>query len=205
MKLQKILFGTNSKGKIGEMLKHFGNRNWQIYFTKDFKIPEPEETGETFEENAVLKAKYYGDLANIPTIADDSGLVVTQLGNFPGVRTKRFAEEECGSYYKAFDKINEMLKDFEPPYPIKMVTALAFYNPIKNQIITVNGEIKGTFFYPPKGDEIEGYGYLPIFLPENSDKTFAELEEDGENIRDFYRSKIFKELITKLENFYIND
>src|SRR5262245_54828901 len=92
-----LLIGSQNPGKIKEFVKLLKEKDIQVKSLNDVALPEPEETGATFLENALLKARYYSSLTNLPTLADDSGIKIVALNNGPGIYSKRFVAEHGGS------------------------------------------------------------------------------------------------------------
>ncbi|MBN8828618.1 MAG: non-canonical purine NTP pyrophosphatase [Sphingobacteriia bacterium] len=194
MELKELVIGSTNKGKIKDLLALIPYKNIKVTLASDLNYPDPEEIGNTFEENALIKAMYYGKLTELPSLGDDSGIIFNQLSSFPGINTKRFADE-CGGYKEAFDSLNEMLKSHASPHPAEFITSLVLYMPDKNITITGSGSLKGEFCYPPRGT---GFGYLPVFIPEGYNKTLAELEEEEKN-KISHRSSAVKDLFSKLK------
>lgn len=202
-KISKILIASNNKGKlieISELLKDVGIQA-QL---PDPNIIEPLETGKTFEENAILKAKYYSDKTKMISLADDSGLCIDALGGKPGINSARFAvDEKSGQkdFGLAFEKIrNEIVAKGINPQKDKItahfICHLALYNPDTKEIKSFEGRVDGTLTFPPKGDN--GFGYDPIFIANGMDKTFGEIMPiDKDKIS--HRSNAFKKLVLAIQ------
>ena len=137
---------------------------------------EIEETGSTFEENALIKAKQVFERFKLPTIADDSGLVVDQLNGAPGIYSSRYAGED-GNDSANNEKLLRELKSYPHPHIAKFVCAAVHYD--GEETITSEGEIKGRIIDEERGTN--GFGYDPLFVPENYNKTSAELDPGIKN------------------------
>jgi len=171
---KELLIATKNKGKVVEIEKMLSKYGISLSSAADLDITEPEETGSTFIANAELKARYYGKDANMPALADDSGLCIEALDGKPGVHSARYASE-LGGFENAMQKLGEEL-DANPNKKAKFVCALALYLPESSEIFSFEGEINGTLTFPARGDH--GFGYDPIFIPNGYDKTFAEIDKD---------------------------
>ncbi len=194
--MTELIFATGNKGKLAEVEKIFENSHYKIISLFDLgDVPEIEETGSTFEENALIKAEAIYNLHQKPVIADDSGLAVEQLNGEPGVYSARYAGENC-TYYDNNKKIIESLLQYSTPHKAKFVCSAIFYNG-ENKIITV-GELHGEMISEFRGTK--GFGYDPIFLPDDYERTLAELTMKEKNLIS-HRAKAFnklKELLQQL-------
>ena len=190
--MKDILFFSHNQKKIIEVKQIFKNSKIKFYDLNSLeKIKEPEETGNTFASNAKIKSKYGQKLFNIPCFADDSGFCVEALKNNPGVKSKRFLKKFSNNK-KAFEYIisNVIKKKNNKAF---FVTAISLTLK-ENHHITFLGKINGTVSLRPKGTN--GFGYDPIFIPENHTKTFAEISLEEKNV--ISHRKI---AITKLKSF----
>lgn len=175
----KILIATNNEGKLNEIKEILSE--YEIVSLKEIKCEiEVEENGKTFEENAVKKAKTLYDATKIPTIADDSGLEIEELGGFPGVLTARFlGEDKSGNEYsrERNEYILQKMKNIPKERRMaKHVTCIAYCD--EQEIKVVRGEIEGYIANNPKGEN--GFGFDEIFQLENG-KTYAEIGIEGKN------------------------
>ena len=190
--MKDILFFSHNQKKIIEIKQIFKDSKIKIYDLNSFKkIKEPKETGATFSSNAKIKSKYGQQLFDMPCFADDSGFCVEALKNKPGVKSKRFLEKFSNNK-KAFEYIisNVVKKRNNKAF---FVTAISLTLK-ENHHITFLGKISGTVSLEPKGTN--GFGYDPIFIPENNNKTFAEMNLEEKNI--ISHRKI---ALTKLKSF----
>lgn len=191
---KKILIATGNAGKLKEIKKHL--KGFDIIGLGDIKtkIPEPREIGKTFEENSLLKAKYYAKKTGYLTIADDSGLSVKSMNDEPGVRSSRYAK---GDYAKAFRDIFGFLAGKDRSAYFKAVATV--YNPRTDSFQQFEGTCQGRITETPKGTS--GFGYDPIFIPEGSEKTFGQCTLEEKSIYD-HRTKAFNKLRSYLEEKY---
>src|SRR5207253_3107035 len=139
----------------------------------ELELPEPDETGESFAGNALLKAHAAAHASGLPALSDDSGLCVEALGNEPGIYSARWAGEKK-DYSLAFARIQDGLKKrgFEKNARACFICMLALVLPDRSEQI-FEGRIDGTLTFPPRGKN--GFGYDPIFIPGGEQHTFAEM------------------------------
>lgn len=175
--MKRIIFASGNNGKVEEVRFILSDTGISILSLSDIDFKgEIEETGYTFEENAKLKAVEIYNRYKLPTIADDSGLVVHQLNGEPGVYSARYSGKD------ATDKKNSgllisKLKKFNQPHHAKFVCTAGFYD--GKNFYAVTGEIKGHIIYEEKGTN--GFGYDPIFVPDGFNNTMAELPPEIKN------------------------
>jgi len=149
---------------------------------KNITKTEPEENGNSFQENALIKARFASKLINYsePTISDDSGLCIKNLDNSPGIFSSRWAHNN--DYITAFKKIIDQLtakKLVINGQEAKFICVMALVDTCKREYI-FEGSLEGTLTFPPKGNA--GFGYDPIFIPIKFKKTFAELNPALKNL-----------------------
>jgi len=176
-------------GKLKEVQQIFEDSNFEIVPMSDLgEIPEIEEDGDTFEANSLKKAKFIFNKFGLPTISDDSGLSIEQLGGRPGVYSARYAGEKC-TFDDNNKKVLEELKDFPEPHKAQFIAYATFFDgrTIHNAIGKLPGRIVNEF----KGTE--GFGYDPIFIPDGYDITLAEMKLEEKN-KISHRAKAFNEL-----------
>ena len=193
--MRQLLFFSNNKNKTIEIKRIFRKFNLEILSTSDLKISdEPKENGQTFEENAKIKSDYGFNKTGFPCFADDSGICIESLNWKPGILSKRFLNN-FKSNQACFESIIESTK--------KNNKQNAYFNTsisltIKNNLnIIFNGKIDGKISEQAKGRF--GFGYDPIFIPKNYNKTLAELSTKEKN-EISHRSIA----VTKLINFLSN-
>lgn len=175
----KLLLASNNPGKINEVKHFFKGTKIEILSLDDVKIiddlfadlanQEIEEIGQTYQDNALLKAKFFADKTQLMTMAEDSGLEVASLDNFPGVNSKRwFAGSDLDRNMALLKKLEEITNR-----QAKFVAIICLYNPIDQSNHFFTGEVTGNITYQPKGTT--GFGYDSIFIPSEYQQTFAEL------------------------------
>jgi XTP/dITP diphosphohydrolase len=173
--LKKLIIGTTNAGKVIEIHSGLGEiTNWQLEPLAP-GTPSIEETGTTFIENAVLKAEHYSRLKSDLTLADDSGLCVAALGGRPGVHSARYAPDPPSRIKRILAEMREV--------PDGMREA-AFYCALAvaengRTIWTVQGEVQGRIAHSPSGTS--GFGYDPVFLLPELDRTMADLCPEDKN------------------------
>jgi XTP/dITP diphosphohydrolase len=166
----RLVIATHNAGKlveIGDLLKPFGI---DVAGAAALGLPEPEETGATFEANAELKARAAA-ASGLPALADDSGLEVVALGGAPGIYSARWAGPER-DFDHAMGLIEERLAG-NPDRRARFVAALALAWP-DGHVETFRGEVAGRLVFPPRGTR--GFGYDPIFVPEGGTLSFGEMD-----------------------------
>ena len=200
--MDKILIATNNRGKFNEISSLLASFDIEAIFAGNYidnlKIVEPEETANSFAENSLIKAKYYAKMLNLKAIADDSGFCIELLDGLPGVHSARFAIDDYGvkNFPQAFNKIAEMLENKGiNPYRDKIkayfICNLSLFNPFDEASISFEGRVDGFLSLPPRGSN--GFGYDPIFIKQDMQQTFAEIDHDlKESIS--HRALAFKQL-----------
>ncbi len=189
----RVIAATKNAGKIREMTEILSPLGINIVSQSDAGIEsDAEETGNTFEENALIKARSVAIQCDCAVLADDSGLCVESLGGAPGVRSARYAGEGASDE----DRINKLLSQMkgQENRNAKFVTSAAFVYPDGREI-TASGEVCGTILDEPRGHN--GFGYDPIFYCTELGKTFAEASEDEKNGVS-HRGRAMKNLYKKL-------
>ena len=174
-----ILIGTANPGKFTEFKILFRGLPHRLISLKDVGINNPvEETGNTFVENAVIKAEYYSKLSGYPTVADDSGLEVDILDGEPGVRSARYAGEDVTDHQKV-EFLLRRLKRFKRPWVARFrcVIAISYF---KMETQTCDGICEGEVIPSSYGEN--GFGYDPIFYLPRYHKTMAQLSPHEKNL-----------------------
>lgn len=191
--MKKIIIATKNKGKLNDIKEIFKDLDIEILSFLDFEnSPNVEETGKTFEENAKLKAKACFEQYGIPSIGDDSGLVVEQLNGNPGIYSARYSGENASDQLNN-QKLLDELKRFSEPHRAKFVCIASFYDGKK--FINAYGEVNGRIISEHRGQN--GFGYDPLFIPNGYTLTFGELSIEEKN-KISHRSVAFKKLLKKL-------
>lgn len=192
----RLIIASNNAHKIGEIKTILKDMNYCIISLKEAGIDiEVEENGSTFEENSYIKAKAIFDLSNEAVLADDSGLEVYALDGAPGVYSARFAGEH-GNDRKNNDRLLELLKDTpDEKRGARFVSAIVMLTPEGNKI-EGKGYVEGRIGYEEKGSN--GFGYDPLFIVPELNKTFAELTTDEKN-NISHRKRALEDLKRKLQ------
>jgi XTP/dITP diphosphohydrolase len=193
--LKKILLATTNKGKLNDVKEILKDLDLEILSFLDFdEFPDIEETGNTFLENAELKAKAAFDKYKIPSIGDDSGIESFQLNDEPGIYSARYAGIEADDEKNNL-KLIERLSAFPEPHLGRFVCAAVLYDGKDYKFS--EGEVRGRIIKTPKGEN--GFGYDPLFVPDGYHQTMAELSHEEKN-QISHRLKAFRELKKYLIN-----
>ena len=192
-KITKILVGTNNIGKLRE-IRDLLPKNLKIYSTVDFKIKSPKENGKTFEENSLIKAKYFSRKSKMICLSDDSGLEIDVLKGNPGIYSARWGGKK-GDFIKGMNRVFKELDKKNKNWKIKkikarFICALTIYGPNQTTINSV-GKIEGHISPSMKGKN--GFGYDPIFIPKGKKITFGEMKPLQKYKID-HRYKAFKKI-----------
>lgn len=192
-----LLVASHNEGKVREIRALLAPLGFTVHSAASLNLPEPEETGDTFEANAELKARAAAAAANMPALADDSGLAVPALGGAPGIYSARWAGERK-DFAVAMERIARELheKGIEPNGAAAyFVCALTLAQP-DGSCVTVRGEVHGTLTFPPRGDR--GFGYDPIFVASGHTHSFAEIAPEEKHAIS-HRARAFAELLSHLK------
>lgn len=197
---QQILFATKNEGKQREItaLLETVTAVAPVFAThfQELENVDPAETADTFEGNAEIKAREYGQIVGIPTIAGDAGLEVKALGGKPGVKSKRFYPGSDS------DRNQELLRLLagKDARSAQFVTVFCLYDPARLPSPQFfRGVVKGTIAQDPRGSN--GFGYDPIFIPNGYDQTFAELDFAEKN-KLSHRSRALQKAVAFIEDTY---
>ncbi|AGF73940.1 putative deoxyribonucleotide triphosphate pyrophosphatase [Bartonella australis AUST/NH1] len=176
--VKKLVIATHNTNKLREMtilLAPFGLTTQSV---KELSLPEPKETGTTFEENAYIKAFSAAKATKLPALSDDSGLEVSALGGAPGVYTADWALQSDGTrdFFKAMQKIEDKLQKIgalrKSQRKCRFVSTICIAWP-DGYADYFRGSVEGTLIWPPRGNK--GFGLDPIFLPDGYENTFGEM------------------------------
>ena len=175
-KINKILIGTNNKGKLKE-IRSLLPKSIKINSTSEFNLKSPIENGQTFKENSLIKSKYFSKKTGILCLADDSGLEIDLLDKRPGIYSARWGGKH-GNFSKAIKRVYRELNKKDKNWKTKKVRArficalsISYLN---KKIACVQSKIEGSISIEPKGKN--GFGYDPIFVPKGKKKTFGEMK-----------------------------
>ena len=174
-KIKEILIGTNNVGKLKE-IKDLLPKYIKTFSTKEFKLKSPKEDGLTFEENSIIKSRHFSKKTKLICLADDSGLEIDLLNKAPGIYSARWGGKNS-DFKKAIKRVYRNLFKTDKNWQSKkikarFICALSIYN-LDKKIAFVQGKVEGSISKKPKG--LKGFGYDPIFIPNNKSKTFGEM------------------------------
>ncbi|MCR5857689.1 RdgB/HAM1 family non-canonical purine NTP pyrophosphatase [Mesorhizobium sp. J428] len=175
---KRIVVASHNAGKLAEFADLLAPFGLEARSAKEYGLPEPEETGTTFEENAYIKAHAAAQATGLPAMSDDSGLVVDALDGAPGVYTADWATKPDGTrdFMMAMQKTEDALQKAGASDPAqrtgRFVAVICLCFP-DGEAEYFRGEAEGTLVWPPRGTS--GFGYDPVFLPEGHSRTFGEM------------------------------
>jgi XTP/dITP diphosphohydrolase len=192
-KITNLLIGTNNRGKLRE-IRALLPKYIKTYSTSNFNLKSPAENGNTFEDNSIIKSKYFSKKTNLPCIADDSGLEIDLLGKAPGIYSARWGGKNS-DFNKAIRKVYRELNKKDKNWKKKKIKArficaisISYLN---KKIACVKGKVEGIISQEPKGRN--GFGYDPIFIPIGKKYTFGEISSLNKYKMD-HRFQAFKKI-----------
>jgi len=183
-----LVIASHNQGKIVEIGALLAPYRVEPIGAAALGLPEPEETGSTFEKNAALKARAAVDATKLPALADDSGLVVPALGGAPGIYSARWAGANRDFAF-AMRQVHDKLGDKDRAAVFVSVLSLVWPDGHQEAF---RGEVHGQLSWPPRGEN--GFGYDPMFIPEGYMKTFGELPHAVKYAID-HRARAFQKLV----------
>jgi XTP/dITP diphosphohydrolase len=171
----KVVIATHNPGKLSELRDLLAPYGVEAVSAGELGLPEPEETGSTFIENARIKAFAATHATGLPAFADDSGLAIDALGGEPGIYSARWAGADK-NFARAMQTIEDKIRVLKTPdRKAQFVAALCLAWP-DGHTEDFEARVDGTLVWPPRGDK--GFGYDPMFLPDGFDRTFGEMDAD---------------------------
>ena len=192
-KINKLLIGTNNKGKLRE-IKNLLSKRIKIYSISKFNLKSPVENGKTFKENSLIKSRYFSKKTGLTCLADDSGLEIDFLGKSPGIYSARWGGK-YGDFGKAIRRVYRELNKKDRNWKNKKIKARFIcslsISYLDKKIACVLGKVEGHISDEPKGKN--GFGYDPIFVPLKKRKTFGEMKPYQKYKMD-HRYQAFKKL-----------
>jgi XTP/dITP diphosphohydrolase len=195
----RLVIATHNPGKLREISALMQPFGIACVGAADLDLPEPDETGVTFADNADLKARAAADLSGLPALADDSGLCVDALSGRPGIFSARWAEDEAGArdWMRAMRRVWDEVEASGPDASrdAHFACSLAIAWPNDGQCETFDGRVDGTLIWPPRGEK--GFGYDPMFVAAGYDVTFGEMDPE-EKHRISHRADAFHKLVAAL-------
>jgi XTP/dITP diphosphohydrolase len=192
----KIFIASKNNGKIKEIESVLRVFNYEFSSLADYPdIPDIDESGATFEENAFIKAKAVYDIVKVPVMADDSGLEVDYLNGAPGVYSARYAGEKASDLDNCMKLLKELKQTEYEKRTARFKCVIILYNGVNKH--SFEGTCEGHILNEMRGSK--GFGYDPLFLPEGYTKTFAELDLDTKN-RISHRGKALQKLVKFMDS-----
>ena len=195
MNLQKIVIASHNQGKVAEIRKMLAPFRVEVVSADELNLPDVEETGTTFEENARLKAETLAKISGFPCLGDDSGLCVDALDGRPGVYSARYAPKDANGkrdFDKAMDKlVGELQSCGTSDWSAHFSCVLALAVP-GQETKFFEGRVNGRSVPEKSGDK--GFGCDPVFVPDGFDKTFANFLPD-EKAKVSHRGRAFDKMI----------
>ena len=196
----KLVIATHNPGKLREIAELIEPLGIACVGAEELGLPEPEEIGNTFLDNADLKAREAADLSGLPALSDDSGLCVDALHGLPGIFSARWAEDGDGNrdWMRAMEQVWTRLEAAGPDSgrDAHFACALSLAWPNDGQIEGFEGRVDGTLVWPPRGDK--GFGYDPMFVPAGHKRTFGEMDPT-EKHKISHRARAFEKLVQALQ------
>lgn len=188
----RLVIASHNPGKVREIADLLGPYGVDVLAADEAGVPEPEETGGSFAQNAALKARAAAFASGWPSLADDSGLSVPALGGRPGIYSARWAGPEK-DFRAAMQRVMDELGE-AADRSAAFICALCLAWP-NGMVRHYSGRVDGTLVWPPRGDK--GFGYDPIFVPDGYDATFGEMDADAKH-RISHRADAFRQLVGDL-------
>ncbi len=197
---EKLVIATHNPGKLREIAELIEPLGFACVGADELGLPEPEEIGNTFLDNADLKAREAADLSGLSALSDDSGLCVDALHGLPGIFSARWAEDGDGNrdWMRAMEQVWTRLEEAGPDASrdAHFACALSLAWPNDGQIEGFEGRVDGTLVWPPRGDR--GFGYDPMFVPAGHEQTFGEMDP-AEKHTISHRARAFEKLLAALK------
>jgi XTP/dITP diphosphohydrolase len=197
---EKLVIATHNPGKLREIAELIEPLGIACIGAEELGLPEPEEIGNTFLDNADLKAREAADLSGLSALSDDSGLCVDALHGLPGIFSARWAEDGDGNrdWMRAMEQVWTRLEEAGPDASrdAHFACALSLAWPNDGQIEGFEGRVDGTLVWPPRGDR--GFGYDPMFVPAGHEQTFGEMDP-AEKHTISHRARAFEKLLAALK------
>ena len=195
----KLVIATKNSGKVLELKELLADLPFRLSNLSDFpNIVEAEETGETFVENAALKAQSYARQTGILALADDSGLEVAALGGAPGIYSARYAGENVSDETRIEKLLKEISRTGNNNRAARFVCAIAIADGNGEIIFTAEDYCEGVIAFEPRGRN--GFGYDPVFIPIGFDQTFGEMPETVKR-KISHRARALTKIIRYLRDF----
>ncbi len=192
-KIKKLLIGTNNKGKLIE-IKSLLPKHLKILSTLKFKLKSPRENGKTFQENSLIKSRYFSKKTKLICLADDSGLEIDILDKRPGIYSARWGGKQSNfnkAIKKVFRELDKKDKNWKKKKVVARFVCALSISYLDKKIACVVGKVEGRISKKSRGTN--GFGYDPIFIPNKKKKTFGEMKPSQKYKID-HRYKAFKKI-----------
>lgn len=175
-----LLLGTRNRGKVREIAEILGDVPWRIRSLEEFAdLETPAETGDTYADNAIIKARFYARATGLCALADDSGLEVEALDGAPGVFSARYAGAGASDADRRTLLLSELAHVPAEQRTARFVCSVAISLPDETILNLSEGVCTGRIIFEPRGSG--GFGYDPLFIPDGFNETFAELPDTIKN------------------------
>jgi len=196
----KLVIATHNSGKLREIRALLAPFGIECVGAAELELPEPEEIGNTFVDNAELKAREAADLSGLPALADDSGLSVDALHGMPGIFSARWAEDEAGNrdFGRAMERVAREVEAAGPEagHDAHFTCVLSLAWP-DGTVVSFEAKVFGTLVWPPRGEH--GFGYDPMFVPAGYEQTFGEMDPEQKHAIS-HRAEAFRGLVEWLQS-----
>jgi XTP/dITP diphosphohydrolase len=195
--IEKLVIASHNRGKIAEIDALVRPLGIQVASAVEYNLSEPEETGSTFVANAQIKSHSAAQESGLPSLADDSGLVVPALDGAPGIYSARWGGEKR-DFNLAMERVCEALLECganPEGTPAHFICVLSLAWP-EGEEVHFEGKVQGHLTFPPRGEK--GFGYDPIFIPNGYNMTFAEMEPDAKHGIS-HRARAFRKFVSYVE------
>ena len=192
-KINKLIIGTNNKGKLKE-IRDLLPKYIKTLSPSNFNLKSPRENGKTFKQNSLIKSKYFSTMTNLTCLADDSGIEIDILNKKPGIYSARWGGKNSNfnkaikRVYREIDKKDKNWKNKK--IKARFICALSI-SYLDKKVASVIGKVEGSISNQPKGKN--GFGYDPIFIPNKNKKTFGEMKPSKKYKLD-HRYNAFKKI-----------
>lgn len=205
--MKKLLLATHNQAKLNELkigLKPLEEAGIKLVSLADLDIEEePEETGATFEENALLKAKFYANLAHLPSLADDGGICIDALNGEPGIKSHMWLgykanDEELIKY--TLERLKNVPQGQRTAY---FTTTICFYDPQKKTRIFEEGRLNGYISYQTSSKRIKSYPYRSLFIVSALNNKYYDELTQAEHAKINHRLKAVKRLVQKIKPYLL--
>lgn len=195
---KKVVLATGNKGKVKELARMLSDLNIEVLPQSEFDVTEVAETGSTFVENAIIKARHAAKQTGLPAIADDSGLAVDALGGEPGVYSARYSGDQATDQSNITKLLDAMADIPKPQRQAKFLCVLVFMRHADDPTpIICQGEWVGEITTEQQGEN--GFGYDPVFWVEEKNCSSAQLSPEQKNELS-HRGKALKQLLAQLQS-----